>query len=113
MPTGSRNIETPSGPAVGSIFGTMEILGITSMLTQTGNQPNDQRQWEEIIDISAPVGTHAIVVSQDYWALAFGSMTSNLDPLDPNQNPGWNSADHNMGLGRVSISVVDINAPDF
>jgi hypothetical protein len=91
----------------------MEILGIASMLTQTGNRPNDEQQWEEIIDISVPVGTHSIVVSPDYWLLAFGSLTALLDPLDPNQNPGWNSEDHNMGLGRVNVAVVDVNAPDF
>jgi hypothetical protein len=113
MPTGPCNIQTPTGPAVGSIFARMEILGIASMLTQTGNQPNDEQQWQEIIDISVPVGTHAVVVSQDYWLLAFGSLTSNLDPLDPNQNPGWNTEDHNMGLGRASVAVVDVNAPDF
>jgi len=113
MPTGARNIETPTGPAVGSIHGRMEILGIASFLTQTGNQPNDQRQWEEIIDIAVPVGTHAIVVSQDYWVLAFGSLTENVDPLDPNQNPGWNTEDHNMGLGRASVAITDVNAPDF
>jgi hypothetical protein len=36
-----------------------------------------------------------------------------LDPLDPNQNPSWHTEDHNMGLGRASIAVVDVNAPDF
>jgi len=95
MPTGSRNVETPTGPAVGSIFGRMEILGIASMAHPTGNQPNDERQWEEIIDISVPVGTHAIVVSQDYWLLAFGSTTSLLIRSTPIRIPA--------GIARITI----------
>lgn len=113
MPTGPREIETPTGPAVGNLFGKMEILGISSFLTQTGNQPNHRRQWGEIIDIPVPVGTHAIVVSQDYWALGFGSLSSVLDPLDPNSSPSWNSTDHNLGVGRASATVLDINAADL
>ena len=113
MPTGPRPIETPTGPATGSIFARMEILGISSFLTQTGNRPNAQNQWEEIVDISVPVGTQAIVASQDKWALAFGSLSSLLDPLDPNVNPAWNSEDHNWGVGRASVDILDVNAPDF
>src|SRR6476469_10466749 len=99
MSTGARNIETPTGPAVGSIFARMDILGVSSFLTQTGNRTNDKQQWEEIVDIDVPVGTHAVVVSTDYWALGFGSMTGLLDPLDPNSN--------------VSVAVTDVNASVF
>ena len=113
MPTGPRNIQTPTGPIIGSIFGKMEILGISSFLTQTGNLPNHHTQWEEIIDISVPVGTQAIVACQDYWALGYGKLSSNVDPLDPNINPQWHSEDHNWGLGRASVAIADINAPDF
>ena len=113
MPTSPRFIQTPTGPAIGSIFAKMEVLGVSSFLTQTGNQPNDQRQFEEIVNISVPIATHCIVASQDFWALAFGSLSSNLDPLDENSNPQWNSEDHNWGLGRASVKIQDVNAPDF
>src|ERR1700751_3390641 len=76
MPTTPRFIQTPTGPATGSIFAKMEGLGVSSFLTQTGNQPNDQRQFEEIVNISVPIATHCIVASQDFWTLAFGSLTS-------------------------------------
>jgi len=113
MPTSPRLIETPTGPVIGSVFAKMEVLGVSSFLTQTGNQPNDQRQWTEFVNISVPIGTHCIVASQDFWFLAFGSLSSNLDPLDPNSNPSWNSEDHHWGVGRASVKILDVNAPDF
>jgi hypothetical protein len=113
MPTGPRPIQTASGPAAGSIFAKMEILGIASYLTQTGNRPNAQKQWEEIVGIAVPVGTQAIVASQDQWALGFGALTSLLDPFDPSVNPSWNSEDHNWGLGRASMRILEVAPPDF
>ena len=113
MATGPRPIETPTGPATGSIFTKMDVLGISSYLTQTGNRPNARKQWGETVDISVPVGTQTIVVSQDYWALGFGALSSLLDPFDPTVNPSWNSADHNVGVGRVSVQIVDVSPPDF
>jgi hypothetical protein len=113
MPTGPSPIQTPTGPAAGTIFAKMEILGIASFLTQTGNRPNAQKQWGETVGISVPVGTQAIVVSPDLWALAFGGLTSLLDPFDPSVNPSWNTEDHNWGLGRASVGILEITPPDF
>lgn len=115
MPTNERFIETPFGPVVGTISERLEVLGISSYLTQTGNRPNARSQWEEIVDISnVPVGTITIMTSIDKWILGYGELDPELlDPLNPNVNPGWNGVDHHIGLGRVQVTVVDINSPDL
>jgi len=91
----------------------MQVLGIGSFLTQTGNRPNAQHQWTEIVDISIPVGTQVVIPCQNHWGLFFGSLDVPLDPLDQNVSPQWNPSDHNWGLGRAQVSVLDVNAPNF
>jgi len=113
MPTGPREIETPTGPQVGNVFATMQVLGVGSFVTQTGNQPNNLHQWEETVDISTPVGTQVVIPCQDFWSLLFGSFDVPLDPLDPNVIPQWNASDHNWGAGRAQITVLNVNAPNF
>ena len=115
MPTNERLIETPSGPIVGTITERLEILGISSYLTQTGNRPNARSQWEEVVNINnVPVGTITIITSIDKWVLAYGSLDPELlDPLNENVNPQWNGVDHHIGMGRVQVTVVDINSADF
>src|ERR1019366_1739128 len=114
MPTSENIIETPSGPVVGKITQRLEVLGVHSYLTQTGNLPNAQNQWRETFDIFIPVGTVTIVVSMDRWSLVYGSFDpALLDPMDPASHPQWNSEDHNFGAARVEVAVMSISAPDL
>ena len=114
MATSERMIETPVGTKVGKIWEKLEILGISSFLTQTQNQPNDQGlRWLEFVDIDVPVGTLAVVPAMNFWFLGHGRLDPDLiDPLAENQHVTWNSADRPWGLGWVHVSVVDVNAPD-
>jgi hypothetical protein len=114
MATHERQIETPVGPQVGKIFATFEILGIASFLTQSGNQSNAHKIYEELVNIEVPVGTQVVVPSPNLWSLGYGNTEPEmLDPLDDNQSASWHSEDHNWGLGWFQISAVDLNAPDF
>ena len=114
MATHDRQIETPVGPQVGRIFSTFDILGVASLLTQSGNQPNAQKLYEEFVDIEVPVGTQVIVPTPNLWFSGYGKLQPEmLDPLDDNQSASWHREDHNWGLGWFQVSAVDLNAPDF
>ena len=115
MATAERKIESPAGPKVGKIFEALEILGVASYLTQSGNQPNAEHGgYGEIVDIEVPVGTYVVVPSPNLWYLAHGQLQPELlDPLNENQNGNWVPEDHNWGTGWVQVSIVDLNAPDF
>ena len=49
MPTGPRTIETPTGPQVGNVFATMQVLGVSSSSRKPATNPtvsiNGQRLW--------------------------------------------------------------------
>lgn len=111
MATSERQIETPAGPRIGSIFGKLEILGIASYATDTLNQAHGKTDYEEHVTIDVPVGTIAIVPSPNLWWLGHGRMRDQVDTLN-DQTIWWDSADRPWGFGRVHVSVVDINAPD-
>ena len=115
MPTSERIIETPSGPVIGTINERLEVLGVSSYLTQTGNLSNARSQFREFFDITnVPIGTITITSSVDKWAIGYGSLDPELlDELDPNANPQWRATDHNIGLARVQVSVTDINSPNL
>jgi hypothetical protein len=113
MATSDRRIETPTGSKFGAIFSAMDILGVSSHLTQTDHQPNGVNGYLETVNISVPVGTVVIVPVPNFWMLGYGRLKPDLlDTADDNQSVQWNSADHNWGIGRVHVSVVDVNAID-
>jgi hypothetical protein len=115
MPTNESIIETPLGTRVGTINEKLEVLGIAAYTTQTGNQPDEQTQWYERVEINVPVGTMAIVASIDYWMLGYGSFTPELHTIeDTTDETGvWHTADHHFGVGRISVFAADINTPDL
>jgi hypothetical protein len=115
MSTKPRNIMTPFGPQVGMVWESLQILGISSFLTQTLNQPNDfNLEWQEIVDIAVPVGTLVVVPTVNFLMLAHGTISPpEIDPLDDNQTFFWNSADHNWGLGWAQVRSSEVFEPDF
>ena len=113
MATSERKIETPFGPRVGNIFDRLELLGVASFLTQSGNQSNAQLVYDETKVIDVPVGTMVVVPSPNLWVLGYGGLQPEfVDPLNDNQSVSWGSEDHNWGMGWFQISVVDVNAVD-
>jgi hypothetical protein len=115
MSTVPRNIPTPFGPKKEAVWENLQILGISSYMTQTGNQPNDyDLQWKELVDISVPVGTLVIVPTTNFWFLAHGSLSPEfLDPLDDNSFSDWNASDHYWGLGWVEVVTNEVYEADF
>lgn len=114
MATSDRRIETPVGSKVGKLFEKLEILGISSLLTQSLNQPNGLAPYEQTINIDVPVGTSAIVPMVNLWLLGHGRLRPDqLDPLDDNQHIEWDATDRPWALGKIQVSVVDIDAPDL
>jgi hypothetical protein len=113
MATDERAISTPIGGVVGGITENLQVLGIASYLTQTLNQPNAKRFYEETATIEVPVGTVAIVAAPDTWFAGFGRLSP--EPLDPiGDNPiSWTQADHHLGVSMVYVFVTDVNAPDL
>ncbi len=78
MATGKRLIATSTGSKPGDIFRPLEILGISSYLTQTGNQPNGNQYFDETIIIDVPLGTYTIVPVPNWWELGHGTSIPNL-----------------------------------
>lgn len=114
MVTSDRQIESPVGARVGKIFEKLEVLGISSHLTQSLNQANGVNQYEETVNIDVPIGTLAVVPMPNLWMLGHGRLRPDrIDPLDENQQIQWDAADRPWALGKVHVSVVDINSPDF
>lgn len=114
MSTDERYIETPVGSKVGHIWGRLQILGISSFLTQRGNAPRDDLDHFELRTIAVPVGTVAVVPMPNLWILGHGELDpANIDPLDENGSATWHSSDRPWGLGWVHVSVVDVNEPDY
>jgi len=114
MATQERLIETPTGTKLGKIFDNLEVLGMGSFVTQSGNQSSAHQLFQENVHIEVPVGTIVVIPAPNLWLLGYGSLQPEvLDPLDDNQNQLWHSADHHWGAGVFQVSVVGLNAPDF
>ncbi|SEI58644.1 hypothetical protein SAMN04244579_01261 [Azotobacter beijerinckii] len=114
MSTAERYIETPVGSKVGHIWGRLQILGISSYLTQRANAPRDDLDHSELRTIAVPVGTVAVVPMPNLWFLGHGELEpANIDPLDENGSVTWHSNDRPWGLGWVHVSVIDVNEPDY
>jgi hypothetical protein len=114
MATYERQIETPVGVKVGRIFEALEVLGIASYFTQSGNRSNAERAYEEIVNIEVPVGTYVVVPAPNLWWLGHGSLQPEMsDPLNDMPDVSWETEDHNWGAGRVEVDVLDLSAPDF
>jgi hypothetical protein len=55
-----------------------------------------------------------VVPAPNLWWLGHGRLQPEiLDPLNDNLSASWETEDHNWGVGRVQVSVVDLNTPDF
>ena len=114
MSTSERYIETPVGSKVGHIWGPLQILGISSYLTQRGTAPHDDLDYDELRTINVPVGTVAVVPMPNLWFLGHGELDPGMiDPLDENGFLTWHPKDRPWGLGWVHVSVVDVNEPDY
>jgi len=114
MSTQERLIETPVGSKLGKIFEHLEVLGIGSFITQSGNLPNAKNLFTEAVDVEVPVGTVAVIPSPNLWLLGHGNLQPEfMDPLDENQHQLWNPDDHHWGAGAFQVSVIGVNAPDF
>lgn len=110
--TSPREVETPTGPVLGTVTGPFVILGVADKATGTMNRPDGRTTFIETVRVDAPVGTEVIVPVLRGWELGYGSTT----PADITQQPlpestfTWNAADHHLGMGNVNIAVTDINA---
>jgi hypothetical protein len=110
--TSPRQIETPTGPVLGTVTGPFVVLGVADKATGTLNRPNGANDFIETVHVDAPLGTTVIVPVLRGWELGYGSTSpANLtqQPL-PESTFTWSSADHHFGIGNVNVAVIDIDA---